>query len=88
MAVLPPAPTPLYHHPLPSLESWLQDLGARQAHRHSPLWTLDQPEWTAEIELGQAELGVRWHANGELRQRSYSYGLTREDVQAAILAGP
>ncbi|MEY3736082.1 MAG: hypothetical protein RLZZ624_1141 [Cyanobacteriota bacterium] len=88
MAVLPPAPTPLYHHPLPSLESWLQELGARQAHRHSPRWTLELPEWSAEIELGQAELGVSWLADGQRCQRRFSYGLTRQDVQAAILAGP
>lgn len=88
MAVLPPAPTPLYHHPLPSLESWLQALGARQDHRHSPVWTLEQPEWTAEIELMPAEISVSWLRNGERSQRTFSYGLTREDVQAALLAGP
>lgn len=88
MAVLPPAPTPLYHHPLPSLESWLETLGARQPHRHSSLWILEQADWSAEIELRQAELCVRWLQNGEQRQRTFPYGLTRADVQAAILAGP
>jgi hypothetical protein len=88
MVVLPPAPTPLYHHPLPSLESWLESLGAQQPHRHSPLWTLERPGWSAEIELRPAELLVRWLQGGERRQRTFSYGLTREDVQAAILAGP
>ena len=86
--MLPPPPTPLYHHPLPSLEAWLEGLGARQAHRHSPLWTLDQPEWSAEIELRQAELQVRWLRGDERCQRTFSYGLTRDDVQSAILAGP
>lgn len=46
------------------------------------------PAWSAEIELRQAELVVSWLQDGETIQRTFSYGLTREDVQAAILAGP
>ena len=88
MVVLPPPPTPLYHHPLPCLESWLESLGARQEHRHSPLWHLDHRGWSARIELKPAELGVSWLQNGERSQRTFSYGLSRADVQAAILAGP
>lgn len=88
MVPLPPLPTPLYRHPLPCLESWLKDLGASQQHRHSPLWTLDQPGWSAVIELGEADLRVTWLQGGESSQRTFSYGLSRADVQAAILAGP
>jgi hypothetical protein len=88
MVLLPPLPTPLYRHPLPCLESWLEDLGARQQHRHSPLWNLEQPGWTATIELREAELRVIWLQGGERSQRTFSYGLSRADVQAAILAGP
>ncbi|MFM8526178.1 MAG: DUF3143 domain-containing protein [Cyanobacteriota bacterium] len=63
-------------------------MGGRQLHRHSPRWTLELSSWSAEIELRQAELVVCWRQNGETIQRSFSYGLTRDDVQAAILAGP
>jgi hypothetical protein len=66
----------------------LEDLGASQQHRHSPLWNLEQPGWTALIELKEAELRVTWLQGGEPCQRTFSYGLSRADVQAAILAGP
>jgi len=31
---------------------------------------------------------VRWHQEGHETQRHFSYGLSRADVEAAILAGP
>ena len=40
------------------------------------------------IELREAELRVIWLQGGERSQRTFSYGLSRADVQAAILAGP
>jgi hypothetical protein len=88
MPTLPPDRTPLYHHPLPALEAWLLELGARQLSARSALWDLHRPQWSARIELGIEELQVSWQHDGQERIRHFSYGLTRSDVEAAILAGP
>jgi hypothetical protein len=88
MSPLPPAQTPLYHHPLPELERWLTELGAVQGAAHSCLWRLSHNGWTAELELEIEELSVRWQSGESRVERQFPYGLSREDVEAAILAGP
>ncbi|MEI6031867.1 MAG: DUF3143 domain-containing protein [Synechococcaceae cyanobacterium ELA739] len=88
MPTLPPENTPLYHHPLPALEAWLRQLGARQQAARSAIWDLHRPQWSARIELGIEELEVSWHHDGQERVRHFPYGLTRADVEAAILIGP
>jgi hypothetical protein len=52
------------------------------------VWDLHRPEWSARIELAVEELSVAWHADGQTRLRSFPYGLSRADAEAAILAGP
>jgi hypothetical protein len=89
MANLPAEATPLYNHPLPALENWLQQLGARQqGGAHAAIWDLDRPQWSARIELEVEELRVSWHQQGRSCVRHFPYGLSRADVEAAILAGP
>ena len=88
MTALPPPQTPLYNHPLPALERWLVELGARQAAPHSCLWQLQRSGWTATLELEVEELSVRWSAAGGDVQRQFPYGFSRADVEAAILEGP
>ena len=88
MDSLPAATTPLYHHPLPALELWLRELGARQQGAHGVIWDLHRAEWSAQIELEIEELAVRWHHDGQRSERHFPYGLSRADVEAAILAGP
>lgn len=88
MAILPPDRTPLYNHPLPALEAWLNQLGARQREVHGAIWDLEHPPWSARIELAVEELRVRWSHAGTERLRHFPYGLARADVEAAILAGP
>ena len=85
---LPAAETPLYHHALPQLEAWLLQLGARQRGSHSCQWDLHQPQWSALVELEQEELKVSWLQDGNQSVRQFPYGLSRADVEAAILAGP
>lgn len=85
---MPSPQTPLYNHPLPSLESWLQELGARQQAENPCCWDLHQPLWSARIELEVEDLQVTWHQEGQQSVRRFPYGLSRADVQAAILAGP
>jgi len=88
MPALPSADTPLYHHPLPALEAWLRQLGARQDGPHAIRWDLHRTEWSARIELEIEELRVSWHHEGQDNVRHFPYGLSRADVEAAILAGP
>ena len=85
---LPPERTPLYNHSLPGIEAWLRQLGARQEAPHSVHWKLQRPEWRARISLGSEDLLVRWTSEDSDSQRRFPYGLTRADVEAAILAGP
>ena len=85
----PPSPeTPLYHHPLPQLEAWLRDLGAQQQRSCLCRWDLHRPQWSAQIDLEVEELKVSWHRDGQETTRHFPYGLSRADVEAAILAGP
>lgn len=88
MATLPPDRTPLYHHPLPALEEWLRQLGARQQLPNGVVWDLHHPHWSARIELAVEDLQVCWYQEGSERLRHFPYGLARVDVEAAILAGP
>ena len=94
---MPDLPSPqaaLYLHPLPALERWLRELGAVQRGVNSCHWDLVLPQWSAEIELQVEELCVRWisaespDAAAASVERHFPYGLSRADVEAAIMAGP
>ena len=56
MSDLPPPQAPLYNHPLPALERWLVELGARQAAPHSCLWQLQRSGWTATLDEQPVEI--------------------------------
>jgi hypothetical protein len=86
--LLPDRETPLYNHSLPDLENWLRDLGALQQGPHASIWDLHLPQWSAQLELESEELKVSWHHEGRSSVRHFPYGLSRADVEAAILAGP
>jgi hypothetical protein len=88
MVSLPPERTPLYNHPLPALEAWLRQLGARQDPASVSAWELAGPDWTARIVLESEDLAVYWSGAAGERLRRFPYGLGRTDVEAAILAGP
>ncbi|MEB3308288.1 MAG: DUF3143 domain-containing protein [Cyanobacteriota bacterium] len=88
MPALPDPATPLYNHPLPALEAWLRSLGAVQRPGHPCLWDLQHDGWQAEIELEVEELAVRWTQSDQRSLRQFPYGLSRRDMEAAILAGP
>jgi hypothetical protein len=88
MSSLPPRQTPLYNHPLPALEQWLCDLGACRDGSEPCLWDLEQPCWRARIELDVEELKVSWYHDSHVTVRLFPYGLSRADVESAILAGP
>ncbi len=88
MNALPPLQTPLYNHPLPALEQWLRQLGAIPSRSDRSSWDLHQPQWSALIEFAVEDIRVTWHQDGRSTVLLFPYGLTRADVESAILAGP
>lgn len=88
MVDVPGVNTPLYHHPLPCLEAWLSTMGAQQQRGNRCIWDLHCPQWSAEIELEVDELKVSWHQEGQVWVRHFPYGLSRQDAERAIFAGP
>ncbi|MEB3159733.1 MAG: DUF3143 domain-containing protein [Synechococcus sp.] len=88
MTPLPPAQTPLNQHSLRSLEAWLDGLGAVRREQDPCLWDWQQPCWSAQIRMDQEDLLVIWEQKGNARQRTFPYGLSRLDVEAAMRAGP
>jgi hypothetical protein len=88
---LPPATTPLYNHPLPEIERWLTESGGHQDKNDLHCWYIERPDWKAEVWLDVDQLTVRYLGLvGEEKavQRSFKYSLSRQDVEAAIFAGP
>jgi hypothetical protein len=89
--VSPTSETPLYNHPLPEIEKWLQDLGCQQNREQLHCWTVERATWQAEICLEIEELIVNYlqKESGEKDiQRSFRYSLSRQDVESAVFSGP
>ncbi|MGL5805458.1 MAG: DUF3143 domain-containing protein [Xenococcaceae cyanobacterium] len=89
--VLPSADTPLYNHPLPEIEQWLQELGCQQDRQNLHCWTLDRSNWQAEICLDIEEITVSYLNAGDSGtdiKRSFKYSLSREDIESAVFSGP
>ncbi len=87
---LPSPDTPLYNHPLPSIEQWLSDQGCRQDDQERSLWWIDRPGWSAQVSLEIEEISVRYFNTPEGRdiRRSFKYSLSRQDVEDAVFSGP
>ena len=45
-------------------------------------------KWSAQIHIEKEELVVAWFKDGSTRKCGLPYGLSREDVEAAIIQGP
>lgn len=88
---LPSADTPLYNHPLPEIERWLQSQGCQQDKTDLPHWYVQKPNWEADIWLEIDSLTVRYIRAGEGGrdiQRSFKYSLSRRDLEEVIFSGP
>jgi predicted Fe-S protein YdhL (DUF1289 family) len=86
-----PSNTPLYSHPLPQIEEWLQNQGCQQDQNELHCWHITKPNWKAEIWLDVEQITVRYFQAGQNNQdiqRSFKYSLTRKDIEQAIFAGP
>ena len=88
MTKLPPAETPLNQHSLIALEAWLSQIGAKKSSVNPSDWLLEASKWSAQISLGRDELCVVWKYGELENQRCFSYGFSRNDVEAAINEGP
>ena len=88
MLQLPPAQTPLNQHSLMALENWLVELGAKKSLDYPCQWTWTKSEWSAKIFLKQDEITIVWEKNNQVSECFFPYGLTRADVEAAIMQGP
>ena len=65
------------------------NLGAEPIEGDRCRWSLETEAWTAELRLEREDLVVVWgNRNADVSPCSLPYGLSREDVTAAIQAGP
>ena len=88
---LPNPNTPLYNHPLPKIEQWLQENGYQQDPAKLHCWWVEKPDWKAELLLDLDQLTIRYvdaGVNGIDIQRSFKYSLSRRDLEEAIFSGP
>ncbi|KAM1070263.1 uncharacterized protein LOC126617218 [Malus sylvestris] len=90
---LPDKKKPLYAHSLPCIEAWLRNLGFYQSKEDRAVWLVEKPEWHAQLSLDITDLYVRYLKTGpgnleKDMERRFSYALSREDIENAVLGGP
>ena len=88
---LPSPDTPLYNHPLPKIEEWLQENGCQQNPEKLHCWWVEKHNWQAELLLDIDQLTIRYvnaGVDGSDIQRSFTYSLSRRDIEEAIFSGP
>ena len=88
MSFLPPSKTPLNQHSLAALEFWLRQLGATQSKDDPCLWKWNMNQCLAEISINQEELKIVWDQENHNKQFTFPYGLSRQDVESALMQGP
>ena len=86
--MLPSSDTPLYGHPIPALEQWLLTTGFERDEGDPSSWHLHLAQWSAQLHLQADGLKVIWTRGEQATSRHFSYGLSRADMEAALLAGP
>ncbi|KVI07111.1 uncharacterized protein LOC112509583 [Cynara cardunculus var. scolymus] len=90
---LPDKKKPLYSHSLPCVEAWLKQLGFFQSNDDRAVWFIEKPDWHAKLSLDVTDLYIRYVKSGPGNldkdvERRFSYALSREDIENAILGGP
>ncbi|CAN6336766.1 unnamed protein product [Urochloa humidicola] len=90
---LPEKKKPLYTHSLPCIEAWLRSLGFTQSREDPAVWVAERPLWHARLSLDVTDLHIRYLKSGPGNlekdvERRFSYALSREDIENAILGGP
>ncbi|KAJ7974102.1 tRNA dimethylallyltransferase [Quillaja saponaria] len=90
---LPEKKKPLYSHSLPCIEAWLKNLGFYQSKEDRAVWLVQKSEWHAQLSLDVTDLSIRYLKSGPGSldkdvERRFSYALSREDIENAVLGGP
>ncbi|XP_045811460.1 uncharacterized protein LOC123905779 [Trifolium pratense] len=90
---LPDKTKPLYSHSLPCIEAWLKSLGFNQSKDDRALWLVNKGDWHAQLSLDVTDLYIRYLKSGPGNlekdvERRFSYALSREDIENAVLGGP
>ncbi|KAK9075372.1 hypothetical protein SSX86_003695 [Deinandra increscens subsp. villosa] len=90
---LPDKKKPLYSHSLPGIEAWLKQLGFFQKNDDRAVWFIEKSDWHAKLSLDLTDLYIRYLKSGPGNldkdvERRFSYALSREDIENAILGGP
>ncbi|XP_068644656.1 uncharacterized protein [Aristolochia californica] len=90
---LPDKKKPLYSHSLPCIEAWLKKLGFYQSREDRAVWFVEKPDWHAQLSLDVTDLYIRYLKSGPGNlekdvERRFSYALSREDIENAIIGGP
>ncbi|KAL1206710.1 hypothetical protein V5N11_027269 [Cardamine amara subsp. amara] len=90
---LPEKNKPLYSHSLPCIEAWLRKLGFYQSKDDRAVWLIQKPDWHAQLSLDVTDLCIRYLKSGPGNlerdmERRFSYALSRDDTENAILGGP
>ncbi|XP_042505972.1 uncharacterized protein LOC122082460 [Macadamia integrifolia] len=90
---LPEKKKPLYSHSLPCIEAWLKKLGFYQSKEDRTVWLIEKLDWHAQLSLHVTDLYIRYLKSGPGNlekdvERRFSYALSREDIENAILGGP
>ncbi|KAJ4771376.1 tRNA dimethylallyltransferase [Rhynchospora pubera] len=90
---LPEKKKPIYSHSLPCIEAWLKSLGFYQSRDDRSVWFVEKPNWHAKLSLDITDLYIRYLKSGPGNlekdiERRFSYALSREDIENAILGGP
>lgn len=90
---LPEKKKPLYTHSLPCIEAWLRSIGFSQTREDRVVWVAEMPLWHARLSLDVTDLHIRYLKSGPGNldkdvERRFSYALSREDIENAILGGP
>ncbi|EYU25182.1 hypothetical protein ABFS82_06G025100 [Erythranthe guttata] len=93
MQKLPDKKKALYSHSLPCVEAWLKSLGFYQSRDDRAVWFVEKPDWQAHLSLDVTDLYIRYLKSGagsleKDMERRFSYALSREDIENAILGGP
>ncbi|KAF6997710.1 hypothetical protein CFC21_013905 [Triticum aestivum] len=90
---LPEKEKPLYAHSLPCIEAWLRSVGFAQSREDRAVWVAETPVWHARLSLDVTDLHIRYLKSGpgnleKDMERRFSYALSRQDIENAILGGP
>ncbi len=85
MTTLPSASAPLYNHPLPLIEQWLEEQGCTRDSEDVEQWFCKRDQWSARLRLEETTIWVRYtYEDGNTKTLTFPYSLSRADIEQAI----